>query len=189
MQIDEPIFRSVQQALHFSFLMETLPVSQKSQMQGIYQQGKQRTWQEDKREVSTIRFGGLSELEVRGQCAMVRGAVIDHLQISERHAVHARYALQSTQSGGVRAMRDEAMPMLSCQDEWPTLAMSWLIFGSVSQTEGITTRSIADKFELSQTSVMRDIGRIKQVHHALELMAFNKLSELFRKDGLIECRS
>lgn len=189
MQIDEPIFRSVQQALHFSFLIETIPVSQKSQMQEIYQQGKQRTWQEDKREPTTIRFGGLSPLEVRGQCAMVRGAVMDHLLIGERHAVHARYALQNVQSSGVRAMRDEAMPMLSCQDEWPTLAMAWLIFGSIGQTAGITTRSIADEFELSQTSVMRDIGRIKQVHRALELVAFNKLSELFRKDGLIEHRS
>lgn len=185
MQIDEPIFRSVQQALHFSFLMETIPVSQKSQMQEIYQQGKQRTWQEDKREPNTIRFGGLSPLEVRGQCAMVRGAVIDHLQVSERHAVHARYALQSTQSSGVRAMRDAAKPMLSCQDEWPTLAMAWLIFGSVNQIDGITTRSIADEFELSQNMVMRDIGKIRQTHHALELMAFNKLSELFRKDRLI----
>lgn len=185
MQIDEPIFRSVQQALHFSFLIETIPVSQKSQMQEIYQQGKQRTWQEDKREPTTIRFGGLSPLEVRGQCAMVRGAVMDHLLIGERHAVHARYALQNVQSSGVRAMRDEAMPMLSCQDEWPTLAMAWLIFGSIGQTAGITTRSIADEFELSQNMVMRDIGKIRRAHHALELMAFNKLSELFRKDRLI----
>lgn len=188
MQIDEPIFRSVQQALHFSFLMVTLPVSQKSAMSQIYAQGGNRVWNEV-RERSTIRFSGLSELEVRGQCAMVRGAVMDHLQVSERHAVHARYALQSTQSSGVRAMRDAAKPMLSCQDEWPTLAMAWLIFGSTVQTEGITTRSIADEFELSQSSVMRDIGRIRQAHHALELMAFDKLSELFRKDGLIENRS
>lgn len=185
MELEQPIFRSVQQALHFSFLMETLPVSRKSAMTQIYAQGGNRVWDEP-RDPSTVHFGGLSELEVRGQCAMVRGAVIAHLLPAERHAVHARYALQSVQAAGVRAMRDAAMPLLACQREIPTLAMAWMAFGSAKQMEGVTTRTIADEFSLSQSSVVRDIGKIRQVHHALAMMAFDKLSELFLKDGLIE---
>jgi len=185
MEIDQPIFRSVQQALHFSFLMETLPVTRRSAMSQIYAQGGNRVWDEP-REPSTIHFGGLSELDVRGQCAMVRGAVIDHLLLAERHAVHARYATQSTQADGVRAMRDAALPLMSCQSDVPTLEMAWLVFGCGSQTDGITTRSLADDCGMSQSSIVRDIIKIRRVHQTLMSAALDKLTELFRKDGLIE---
>lgn len=60
MQIDQPVFRSVQQALSFSFLMETLPVSQKSQMSAIYIQGGNNGRGDDSPVVSSITFGGLN---------------------------------------------------------------------------------------------------------------------------------
>ena len=186
MQIDEPIFRSVQQALHFSFLMETLPVSQKSQMHEIYQQGGQRIWGEEKHQTSTIKFGGLTALEVRGQCAMVRGAVNDHLDVYERHAVYARYSYQKVKAEGVRVMRDCSLASMSCKDEWATIAMAWSVFGNAVQMDGLSTRVIANEFGLSQSSVARDVMTIKKESGRLMISAVHRLQFLFASSGLIE---
>ena len=179
-----PIFRSVNQALHFSFLMETLPVSQKSQMEAIYRQGGKRVVFDDYHH-STIHFGGLSPLEVRGQCAMVRGAVVDHLVEQERQAVLARYSFRTEKALAVRAMRDCARPLLSCQDEWPTLAMAWSIFGTDQQRDGLSVRLIADEYCLSKSAVARDVGEIRRTARTLENRACDKLSDLFLRSGLI----
>ena len=179
-----PIFRSVNQALHFSFLMETLPVSQKSQMEAIYRQGGKRVVFDDYHH-STIHFGGLSPLEVRGQCAMVRGAVVDHLVEQERQAVLARYSFRTEKALAVRAMRDYSLPLLSCQDEWPTIAMAWSIFGTDQQRDGLSVRLIADEYCLSKSAVARDVGEIRRTARTLENRARDKLSDLFRLHGLI----
>jgi hypothetical protein len=187
MQIDEPIFRSVQQAIHFSFMMETLPVSQKSQMHQLFMLAERRLSNLDTIERSTIRFGALNPLEVRGQCAMVRGAVKDHLTDSERQVIHARYAYQKVKAEAVRYVRDISQPSLSCQSEWATLAMAWAVFGTEQQRSGLTTRAIADEFKLSQSMVARDTKEIKRIARLHESQAYDKLHELFAKSGLIDC--
>ena len=186
MQIDEPIFRSVQQALHFSFLMATLPVSQKSQMQEIYRQGGQRVWGEDKYEPSTIHFGGLNPLEVRGQCAMVRAAVQDHLLEPERFAIHARFGYQTEKAAGVRGIRDYCLPLLVCQTEWATLSMAWSIFASDIQKDGLSIREIAEHFSLKVSAVNDDIQRITKTARALESRAYDSLNQHFAGTGLVE---
>ena len=182
--MSEPIFRSVEQALHFSFLMAELPVSQKSQMQEIYRHGGKRVTEEDHHQ-STIHFGGLSPLEVRGQCAMVRAVVNDHLLDSERQAICARYSYRIEKSTGVRAMRDQAIPLLSCQDEWPTMAMAWSIFGTAEQRDGLSVRLIADEYALSKSAVARDVMEIRRIARTLEGRAYDKLHEIFMQSGLI----
>ena len=182
--MSEPIFRSVQQALHFSFLVATLPVSQKSQMESIYRNGGKRVVS-DEYHHSTIHFGDLSPLEVRGQCAMVRGVVVDHLLEPERQAVYARYSYRAEKAGAVRAMRDHALPLLSCQDEWPTMAMSWSIFGTDVQRDGLSVRLIADEYDLSKSSVARDVAEIRRAFRTLEGRAYEKLGEIFLRSGLI----
>lgn len=180
----DPIFKSVEQALHFSFLVAELPVSQKSQMAQIYSHGGKRVPEEDHYE-STIHFGGLSPLEVRGQCAMVRAVVIDHLLEIERLAVYARYAYRAEKATGVRAMRDQALPLLSCHEEWPTMAMAWSIFGTSEQRDGLSVRVIAEEYGLSKSAVARDVSEIRRVARTLEGRAHDKLHDLFLHSGII----
>lgn len=184
MELEQPIFRSVQQALHFAFLVATLPVSQKSQMESIYRNGGKRVVS-DEYHHSTIHFGDLSPLEVRGQCAMVRGVVSDHLLDPERQAVYARYSHRTEKAVAVRAMRDHAMPSLSCKDEWPTMAMAWSIFGTDLQRDGLSVRLIADEYRLSKSSVARDVAEIRRTFRTLESRAYDKLGEIFRRSGLV----
>ena len=179
------IFNSVQQALHFSFLMGILPATQKSVMQALIDRLMEDMGIIQQQEQGTINFGGLSALEIRGQCAMIRGAVVHHLPEPELHAVHARYAHQLDKSAGVRGIRDYAAPMLATQSDTPTLAIAWSIFGTKKQREGLSTHHIAKEAGLSQSTVLRDLSAMKNVVRTLENRAVERLAAVFQKDNLI----
>lgn len=86
-----PIFRSVDQALHVAFLMDVLPVRERSQMGRIIARMMVEAGVTAGRsEAGSVNFGGLSPLEVRGQCAMIRAAVKDHLAQHHACSVWAR---------------------------------------------------------------------------------------------------
>ena len=109
--MSEAVFRTVNQALHVSYLMAVLPPTQKSPTQVLIsdlmdQAGVKREVEKD----GTINFRGLTPLEVRAQCAIVIAAVRDHLQPPERHAIEAWYAHDARKAEGVRFLRDWCTP-------------------------------------------------------------------------------
>lgn len=187
MELEQPIFRSVQQAVHFSFFFLSLPPSQPSQMQTIYRQGGKRVTQSDDHyEPPTIHFGDLDQMDRRAQCAMVCAAVYDHLDAHERNAILARFAYQVEKARGVRATRDYCLPLLTCGDDMATLAMAWAVFGDEDQRAGLTIRGIAGEFDLKVSAVNDDIQRIKKTARHLEARAFDRLAQQFAGSGLVE---
>lgn len=100
----DAIFESLEQALHVSFMVISLPSRQKNTfrlalIQALKQVGDLTARQEatleylrGTRTESTINFEGLNGDEVRGQCAMVIAAVKDQLPQDERNAIWIRYA-------------------------------------------------------------------------------------------------
>jgi hypothetical protein len=94
--MNQAIFRSTSQALHFAYMIQAYDVSVESVMAkairglmkelGIWDTGKP----------STVDFGGLSRLEVRAQCAMIRAVVIDRLPDPESWTIQARYNVDQT---------------------------------------------------------------------------------------------
>jgi hypothetical protein len=183
--IDAPIFNSVQQALHFSFLMEILPATQRSVMQALIDRLMEDMGIVQEREQGTINFGGLSSLEIRGQCAMIRGAVVHHLPAPEAHSIHARYGQQNIKAEGVRGIRDYAAPMLTTHADTPTLAIAWSIFGTKRQREGLSTHHIAKDSGLSQSTIQRDLTAMKNVAKMLEQRGIERLESVFAKGNLI----
>ena len=102
-QVASPIFRSVDQALHVAFLMDILQVRERSQMGRIIERMMVEAGVTAGRsEAGSVNFGGLSPLEVRGQCAMIRAAVKDHLAQHHTCAVWARWGHQTTKAEGDR---------------------------------------------------------------------------------------
>jgi len=113
-QVASPIFRSVDQALHVAFLMDILPVRERSQMGRIIERMMVEAGVTAGRsESGSVNFGGLSPLDVRGQCAMIRAAVKDHLAQHQACSVWARWGHQTTKAEGVRGMVDYCGPLLS----------------------------------------------------------------------------
>lgn len=183
--IEKPIFRSVEQALHVSFLMETLPATQKSQMQVMIDWMLEDRGIVQEREQGTINFGGLTALEIRGQCALVRGAVVHHLPKPEADAVHARFGHQVCKAGGVRGMRDYCAPMLSTQGDMATLTMAWGVFGTQRQRDDLSVRKIAAEYGLSKSTVANDMGIIRRMGRMLLDRAVERLSSIFERSGLV----
>ncbi|WP_369952183.1 DeoR family transcriptional regulator [Ralstonia syzygii] len=180
-----PIFRSVEQALHVSFLMETLPVTQKSQMQVMIDRMMEDMGIVQEREKGTINFGGLTALEIRGQCAMVRGAVIHRLPKPEADAVHARFGYQVCKAGGVRGVRDYSQPSLSTQGDMATLTMAWGVFGTQRQRDDLSVRKIAAEYGLSPATVGRDMQIIRNTGRLLLNRGVERLAPMFEAQNLV----
>lgn len=101
--MEAPIFKSIHQALHVSFLVMSVEARQDSPMRGVLLQmlgnaesltARQREWMHELLGVGgggTINFGGLTPDEIRGQCAMVTKAVEHHLPEPGMHVIRARY--------------------------------------------------------------------------------------------------
>jgi len=183
---ESAVFRSMEQCLHFSFLMAILPATSKSSMQSMIERLMEEAGIVSVRERSSINFGGLTALEIRGQCAMVRGAVVHHLTQPEAAVIHARYAHQVEKAKGVRAVRDYVAPLLATQHESATLAMAWGIFCTPKQRDGISTRRIADEFKLSQSTVTRDQQAIRRAARSLESRGIERLRPMFERCLLVD---
>lgn len=175
-----PIFRSVDQALHVAFLMDVLPVRERSQMGRIIARMMVEAGVTAGRsEAGSVNFGGLSPLEVRGQCAMIRAAVKDHLAQHHTCAVWARWGHQTTKAEGVRGMVDYCGPLLSVGHGEARIAMGWAIYGTEAQKRGINGAEIARGWSLNERAVQRDIATIRKTARAVESAALDALAQVF----------
>lgn len=176
---DNAIFTSVEQALFVAFLMESLPATAKSQMQVLIDAAMMAAGIVQKHERGTVNFRGLSPLEIRGQCAMIRGAVDHHLPDPERDSVLAKYGFQLTKAAGVRGMRNYAQALLTLGGADATLAMAWGVFGTTTQRRDFTPTKIATHFEAPLRTVQRDMQRLRDTGRILHSRAVDRLQPRF----------
>jgi len=182
---EKPIFRSVEQALHLAFMMEILPVMQKSQMQIMLDRLIKQRFMQETIEYRSINFSGLSPLEIRAQCAMIRGVVEHHLLKHESDAIHARYGFQVCKANGVRGVRDYCLPIMTIKGNIPTLAMAWGVYGTKRQREDLSSRRIAEEFSLSQSSVTRNMRVIRDTGMLLLDRGIDRLRVLFERGNVV----
>lgn len=101
----DAIFETVEQALHVSFMVISLPSRQKNPMRTALIRALESVGNLTSTQAATLdylrgsrseggypNFSGLNGDEVRAQCSMVVAAVNDHLSGDERCAVWVRYA-------------------------------------------------------------------------------------------------
>lgn len=183
------VFRSVSQALHVSFLMATLPVTQKGNTQALVERlmadaGVAKEVHRD----GTLNFAGLSPMEVRGQCAMVRGAVDHHCQPLERAAIHAWFMSQPTaaKNDAILALRDHCDATFTIEGSSPRALVLWHIHSQGRARDVCTERAIAAEHVLSQSTVHRNIVAVSKVCTLLRRRGMDALEPMFRRDGLIE---
>lgn len=183
----EAVFTSVRQALHVSFLMEVMPATAKSQMSYILERLMEEAGITKELEPCerTIDFRGLSALEVRGQCAMVVGAVNTHLGLHEQAAIWTRFGVRRRQAQGVRALGDFVGPALSTQHDTACLAMVWNLFAREGRRDEFSLNKIAAEFSLPRATLQRDQQKIVQYHKTLEARALGRLEPYFQRTKLV----
>lgn len=97
------IFMSVPRALHFAYLIQAYEASPESLMARIMRQHVEDCDIWEPRKARTVDFGGLNALEIRAECAGIRGHIERVLPDLERAVIKARYGLTDyTDDGGER---------------------------------------------------------------------------------------
>lgn len=183
----QAVFKSTSQALHFSYLIEFEPAAGKSIMQAMYEEHLKATgkWVTIPAEERTIDFGGLSPLEIRGQCAMVRASAEHRLVYPEANAVRAHYGMQTTKAAGIRGLVEYVAPMLTIQNDMTKLAMAWGHLGTIKQRKGLTQIQIAEYYGVPVATVQRDQKKIAEVGRLLLKRAIDGLDVHFKRTELV----
>lgn len=185
---DAPIFRSVSQALHVSYLMAILPPTQKSPTQVLIndlmdQAGVKREVERD----GTINFGGLSPLEVRAQCAMVISAVKNHLQAPERHAVEAWFAHDARKADGVRFLCDWCTPHWTIESPQARMMITWRINVSddSAAAKHCSIRDITGEHGIPKSTAHDQLVKVAKVIQTLRSHGMAQLEWMFQEHGLV----
>jgi hypothetical protein len=174
------VFKSTEQALAFSFLMEILPAATKSPTGTLYDRMLREHGMEPAHSgAATINFTGLTDLEIRGQASMVRGAVLHQLSEMERFALWAQYGHQVTKARGVQGLRNYCLPMLTTQDQRATLALAWSLVRPRKHAQEFTMRAICKEYGLNPGTAAKDRRAIARTHQRFLVQATTRLQELF----------
>lgn len=177
--MSEPIFQSVGAALSFSFYMENIEGSPISTTLAAIKSLMKNSGRVFERAESKIKMGGLSRLEVHGQCALVRAAVEHHLTAPERNAIWCRYGQGMTKGLGIKGLAAYLESRTTNKGE----CLEAIVYSSYGNNESI--RAIADMYEVSKASIHEDSRILKSTAWALEDVAAKRLRPLFEQDGLI----
>jgi hypothetical protein len=196
--LQDPIFKTVGQALYIVYAMEVTAVSNKGATQVAIENMMEDRYGEikDERE-RQINMGTMTAFELRGQCAVVRRWVEDLLPGPERNVVYARYGQRSINDRGQivldrRAMgcRGLAQQLFSiCQTQNEEAAYA-LIFGLFASGAGrrraeFSLRRIERELGPSKSALHRDQGLLKMQCNTLEVRATTRLEEHFMRKGVI----
>jgi hypothetical protein len=212
---DSPVFESIGQALHVSFMVMANEARQggplrKALIQMMDQQrtltAKQRDWMNQligEKSEGTVDFSGLTADEIRGQCAMVTQIVKDHLTEPEMHAIRARFIPTAMEEIG----RDDGRPVYRyyfSQDRVTSLMWlsQWIApnFAGINRflLDHLVTRTFAERREVRHT--FRDLADRLGGNHmtyarlhpkvaahlqSIEVQALMRLTPLFQRTGLI----
>lgn len=175
------IFKNIGQALHFSFLMEFLPATRKGATQVAIEnliRNSGRVFDEPHQ--STINFGGLTPLEVRGQCAMIRAAVKDHLLEPEKIAIWARFGCDQTKADGVEGIAHYLEPLCLVKGD-ALLALVCNFYAGEPKM-----RAISADYQVELTKLARAKQVIGRNTARLEMGAKDRLAELLMRDQAVE---
>jgi len=193
----DAVFQTTGQALHLSYLMLSLPATEKNAMRLALIQAmeftpklnyRQAQWLDQLRGTpsDTVNFGGLTMLEVRGQCSIVTSAVNSRLPTAERGAILARFGVGEEKGEGVKLLMRYARRSCGIEAFGPVYLLAARHYISKVRREGLSLRAIADKHGLTKHAVETAALWMAKHFASLEQQAMQRLQAVFLADGLVE---
>lgn len=177
--MSDSIFQNISQALHFSFLLEGVPAATKSTTQIVIEdlmRGSGRVFYAGYK--SSINFQQLNPMEIRAQCAMVRGMVNDHLTEPEKFAIWARYGTYVKDQGvftlldGIKGIAHYIEPMSRVKSD----ELLELVGNFYALAESLPIRGISERYGIPYTNLARARQIIARHTTRLEIQAFDRLN-------------
>lgn len=190
----KPIFRSIVQAIHISFLMEIITPSTKGQTEICIQHLMESSgYVFDGIPDPVVNTKGLSLQEWRSQCALIRQKVQEKLLLPERNAIWARYGQYDnrigvyTKSWGIEGMAAYIENASKLKGD-ALLELAANFYGLTRfnkkgrKVPPPSLRDIADRYGKS----LRDLAIAKQIigkySASLEMEALKKLSVILNNE-------
>jgi hypothetical protein len=195
---DQPIFQDTRQALHVSYLIHSLPSTQKSPTQAVIERlvKESRVWDYDGeapvKASRTVNFGGLTPMEVRAQCAQVVSMVGNMGNPAESAAIKAVYGYQVIKAEGVRYLSAYFEPLMSSIEgrtisgEPVALYLAWHCMATKTQREGITLPWLADKSGVSLGTLKTYKSEFVTRQRAMFERGVGSLNQRFVDGGLVD---
>jgi hypothetical protein len=195
------IFMSVPRALHFAYLIQAYVNAPESVMARIMRWHVEECDVWEPRKARTVDFSGLNGLEIRAECAGIRGHVVRVLPPLECAVIQARYGLTAfVDENGVRRYffdqeRTKAMrvlgnwagtfyPELMPTEEDKPRPLDWIVarhFASNKKTS-ITLRDLADMFGRNHTFYRRIANKLDEPLTRIENRALDGLDEVMTSE-------
>lgn len=181
-----PIFKNMEQAIHFAFVMAAYPAAPRDTLQDLGRVAS-RTGAR-----SEIDFGSLTPAEIRSECEGIRQSVLKLLPAAEACALLAKYTADLTQ-------RKEAAALVE-HHFWPAIRKAFdsrPLFHAVVQRYYAqfdqhdaqhTFRAIAARCEVSKERVQRITKLFEELASAIEGKAMANMSAQYEQKGIIQQR-
>lgn len=188
--MNDAVFKDAMQALHVSYIIQSLPASSPSPTATVINRLKRDLvpWDGVKTDTaSRVNFGNLNPLEVRAQCAQVV-SMVNHLgHPAERDACRAIYGAQVEKATGVQGMAAYLEPVIGRSLDYCKY-VAWHCFMKAHQRQGVTQGDIAELFGVTTKKVEHDVRKMRQYGVALHARAIDGLTDRFMRGGLIPAR-
>lgn len=192
----DSIFRSTQQALHVSYLVMSEPVREKNGLRLTLIRIIESIGTLNRRQAAfldylygskggSVNFDGLDALEVRGQCAMVTAAVIHQLSLAERHAIWIRYAKGKERKEGVIQMSKKLRAVVNVNLNAVRYLVAEQSLPKEERDPEKTFKYISDQTEVPIRTLERAAMVIRKQLAAHQASAYDKLTPMFERDGLV----
>lgn len=164
--------------------MEILPVTQKVSTQLLIESLREQLGKIEARVASTINMDGMTPLEFRGQCAMVRGSCQHHLTQPEYDAIRLRFGWQRSQAEGVCGVADFIAPLVRIDHPMAMHALLWYRYHRGNR-HGLGLRGIERECGISRQRLTASLSIATRAVQALEDRATRRLGDMFLRTGLV----
>ena len=196
-----PIFQSTQQAISFSYMISSLPARDGGALGKLLERMKiEATGMQEIRESSSVSFAGLTDMEVRGQCAMVRAAVENLLPSPESWAIRSRFGvayidrapdktIKSASFGpdrtrSMRQLANYVAPALAPLSDITALMLVARVCGECDELRP-TFRAIEADTGTPKSTAERAEKKVKHRVRMLINLGIDRLTPIFQRDGLV----
>lgn len=195
----DAIFRSTPQALHVAYLVMSEPVREKNGFRLTLIRIIESIGTLNRRQAAfleylygqksgSINFDGLDPLEVRGQCAMITAAVLHQLAPAERHAIWIRYARGTERKKGVIWMSKKLRATVNVNLNAVRYLVAEQSLPKEERDPEKTFQYISDKTQVPVRTLERAAAIIRKQLAAYQNAAYDKLTPMFERDGLVNAR-
>jgi hypothetical protein len=181
------MFRTVSQALHFSYVLEQYPPHAMSQMSSVIRTIKREMGVAEDSRTSTVDLSGLSPMEARHQCADIRAAVRAQLTTVEAHVLEARFSHdRETKRLAIAALTGYCLPMTTVSRDVVS-ALVWRHQAPPAERKRHWTfREIAASYEISEDKAERQSRIVERILRTLESAAMDGLRDRFENAGIVD---